>query len=402
MNIDKRFGVATKPRRAAHAEKAGNVSTGKATSKAKGRSIVVVDDTPANLRLLSGMLSGSGYHVRPAPSGALALSAIEAMLPDLVLLDINMPEMDGYEVCRRLKANPHSADIPIIFISALNEVEDKVKAFEMGGVDYITKPFQFQEVLARVQTHLSLRQAREDLRGLVEQNKMLVREAYHRVSNNMQVIKSLLSLQTKRLKDPQLIAVLRESQERIETMTLIHRRLYQAGEARQLDFAAYLRDLVREAQSLFEAEYLQIDLDSQALHLDVEQAIPCGLVVNELLTNVFKYAFPPAQRPAQPELQLRLRLCPAEAEEVSEADTFVELQVRDNGVGMATDVLEQQANSLGLVLIRSLSQQQLRGSIRWYRLAASPPADEAPSQGTLAVLRFPLTSDEETDEETSD
>jgi diguanylate cyclase (GGDEF)-like protein len=119
--------------------------------------ILVVDDTPANLSLLSGMLKEKGYKVRPVPSGKLALMAAASDPPDLVLLDINMPEMDGFEVCRRLKADERLKDIPVIFVSALSEVLDKVEAFRAGGVDYIQKPFQIEEVDARVTTHLKIR-----------------------------------------------------------------------------------------------------------------------------------------------------------------------------------------------------------------------------------------------------
>ncbi|GAB4581458.1 MAG: hypothetical protein Fur0022_42050 [Anaerolineales bacterium] len=125
--------------------------------------ILVVDDTPANLRLLAGMLTEHHYKVRPVPNGVLALGAAQAAPPDLILLDINMPGMNGYEVCKALKSDPKTRDIPVIFISALDEVTDKVKAFEVGGVDYITKPFQFAEVMARIETHLTLRWLRQKL-----------------------------------------------------------------------------------------------------------------------------------------------------------------------------------------------------------------------------------------------
>ncbi|MCP4701129.1 MAG: response regulator [Gammaproteobacteria bacterium] len=118
--------------------------------------ILVVDDTPANLRLLTGILKGRDYMVRPVPDGVLALSAARAEPPDLVLLDIMMPNMSGYEVCERLKADEHTRDIPVIFLSAKTELADKVKAFSVGGVDYITKPFQTGEVIARVQIQLKL------------------------------------------------------------------------------------------------------------------------------------------------------------------------------------------------------------------------------------------------------
>jgi diguanylate cyclase (GGDEF)-like protein len=118
--------------------------------------ILIVDDKPENLHVLSTLLSEQGYCVRGVVSGSMALRAVQSAPPHLVLLDIMMPEMDGYEVCHHLKADPKTASIPIIFISALDEVFDKVQAFQNGGVDYITKPFQWEEVLARIKTHLSL------------------------------------------------------------------------------------------------------------------------------------------------------------------------------------------------------------------------------------------------------
>ncbi len=126
-------------------------------------SILAVDDTPANLQVLSGMLKDRGYKVRPVPSGKLALLAARRDPPDLILLDINMPEMNGYEVCEHLKADAKLKGIPVIFISALTEQLDKVRAFAVGGVDYLTKPFQMEELHARVETHLKLRRLQVEL-----------------------------------------------------------------------------------------------------------------------------------------------------------------------------------------------------------------------------------------------
>jgi DNA-binding response OmpR family regulator/predicted RNA-binding protein YlqC (UPF0109 family) len=126
-------------------------------------SIMIVDDTPDNLKLLEEMLRGRGYYVRAFPRGRLALAAAANEPPDLIMLDINMPEMTGYETCERLKTDSRLSSIPVIFISALNETLDKVKAFQCGGVDYVTKPFQFEEVQARVATHLRLRQLQVEL-----------------------------------------------------------------------------------------------------------------------------------------------------------------------------------------------------------------------------------------------
>lgn len=140
--------------------------------------ILAVDDTPNNLRLLSSMLTVLGYKVRSVTEGQMAITAAQSAPPDLILLDITMPDMDGYEVCRLLKANPLTADIPIIFISALDEVSDKVKAFAVGGVDYVTKPFQTEEVLARVENQLILQRLKRQLK---EQNEQLQREIQERL-----------------------------------------------------------------------------------------------------------------------------------------------------------------------------------------------------------------------------
>jgi DNA-binding response OmpR family regulator len=125
--------------------------------------ILVVDDTPANLNVLSSLLTQQGYKVRPANSGELALMVVQHAAPDLILLDIQMPKLDGFEVCRRLREHNHTRDIPVIFISALDDVLDKVEAFEAGGADYITKPFQILEVLARVKHQLTLHHQRKTI-----------------------------------------------------------------------------------------------------------------------------------------------------------------------------------------------------------------------------------------------
>jgi diguanylate cyclase (GGDEF)-like protein len=132
-------------------------------NKSHKKDILIIDDTPDNLRVLSSVLRRRGYNVRNALNWHMALTATQTALPDLILLDIMMPEIDGYEVCKRLKAFEETADIPIIFISALDDVFDKVKAFEVGGVDYISKPFEFEEVLIRVQNQLSLQTARQEI-----------------------------------------------------------------------------------------------------------------------------------------------------------------------------------------------------------------------------------------------
>lgn len=139
--------------------------------------ILVVDDRPENIRVLAYLLTAQGYKVRKATSASMALMGIAAEKPDLILTDAMMPEVDGFELCTQIKAQPETRDIPVIFISALDESEDKVKAFEVGAADFITKPFQAEEVLARVRSHLTIYQQR---RQLSQQNALLFEEVRER------------------------------------------------------------------------------------------------------------------------------------------------------------------------------------------------------------------------------
>jgi signal transduction histidine kinase len=150
--------------------------------------ILIVDDSADNLRVLTSALQPYNYEVRCVKSGAMALLAIEVTLPDLILLDIKMPEMDGYQLCQRLKAMPRTADIPVIFLSALEVALDKVRAFEVGGADYITKPFQIEEVLIRVKNQLNLQQLQ---RELVTKNQRLTLEISEHKKTEIELQKAL-------------------------------------------------------------------------------------------------------------------------------------------------------------------------------------------------------------------
>ena len=174
----------------------------------KQSSILVIDDTPANLQVLMGLLSERGYEVCPMPSGKLALQGIHLDdYPDLILLDIQMPDMNGYEVCHQLKSDDRTRDIPVIFISALDDIFDKAKAFESGGIDYITKPFHAEEVFMRVKTHLTLSELQKDLkqenkeqdRQLKSQNVILENTVDKLQSTNQELKANLEKLEATQL-----------------------------------------------------------------------------------------------------------------------------------------------------------------------------------------------------------
>ena len=150
--------------------------------------ILVVDDSLFNRRLLTRFLVQYGYQVQQAPDGVAALESLRVAPPDLVLLDINMPKMDGFEVCQRLNSNPQTSNIPVIFISALDATEDKVKGFEVGGVDYVTKPIQELEVLARVRTHLQIRALQKGLESQIAELDAFAHTVAHDIKNPLAVL----------------------------------------------------------------------------------------------------------------------------------------------------------------------------------------------------------------------
>lgn len=163
--------------------------------------VLVVDDTVENLRLIASMLGQQGYEVRPVTNGRQALLAVERDPPDLILLDINMPDMNGYEVCARLKQQEALRDVPVIFLTALSDVADKIRAFEVGGVDYITKPFRMEEVHARVRTHLALQRTSRELeqrnarlRELEQLRDDLVHMIVHDMRSPLMVLRGHLEL----------------------------------------------------------------------------------------------------------------------------------------------------------------------------------------------------------------
>ncbi|MCP4657214.1 MAG: response regulator [bacterium] len=329
----------------------------------RSANILIVDDKPENLHLLSELLRKEGYLVRQLRSGKLVMPSVLSTPPDLVLLDILMPEMDGYEVCRQLKSEEETRDIPVLYISALDEISSKVKAFSTGGVDYITKPFQEEEVLARVRTHLALRKMEEELRTRNEQliaalkeREALMKEILHRTKNNMAMICSLLNLQIARIEDEQLTQILRDTWSRVRSLVFVQDKLYYSGDLSNLDLKNYLRDL---AQTVFNNLLMvpgkvTLRSDFESVIVSPNTAIPCGLIVNELLTNALKYAFP-GERTGE----IRVALT-TDGNEVG-------IEVSDNGVGMPEDFDLRKTNSLGLRLITEFAEHRLSGTVELHR-----------------------------------
>jgi two-component system NtrC family sensor kinase len=230
--------------------------------------ILIVDDRPENLRLLSEILMGAGYKVRRSLDGARALDAAQLDPPDLILLDILMPPMSGYEVCECLKRDRRTSEIPVIFLSALDSINDKVQAFTIGGVDYITKPFQQEEVLARVSTHLKIQSLN---RALKDQNNLLIEQVEHRKTAEADLKMALDHLKTAQ---DQIIA--REKLAALGALT--------AGIAHEIRNP--LNFINNYAESSIElADELAEDLNAQAHFSDADALASMQVLLSDLKEN---------------------------------------------------------------------------------------------------------------------
>ncbi|MCS6884229.1 MAG: hybrid sensor histidine kinase/response regulator [Acidobacteriota bacterium] len=234
-------------------------------------SIFLIDDNPSNLDLLAGILRERGYTVRMAPNGKLGLNAIKARIPDLVMLDVTMPEMDGYSVCEILKSDEKTRDIPVIFISALDETIDKVRAFEVGGVDYVTKPFRAEEVLARLETQLRISRLQKELQRtnaqLEEQRKQLL-EANQKLLELDAVKAKFTAMLVHDLKSP--LAVVKASLEMFElskevAQVLEEQQMLQLIEVSRRSIEKIFR-LIQDVLEVFKSDLQDVQLEKQLIN----------------------------------------------------------------------------------------------------------------------------------------
>ena len=297
--------------------------------------ILIVDDTPANLRLLSATLNEQGYEVRCVNNGSMALIAAQNAPPELILLDIKMPEMDGYQVCQQLKSQVKTAEIPVIFLSALDDTSAKIKAFSSGGVDYITKPFQTPEVLARVENQLTISRLRKKL---IAQNEELMRSnqeleqfasvVAHDLQQPLQVIVGFARLLERKFQD----------QEQKDTKEFIHRIL---------DSGTYMQELIRDLlaysrvgisppayepvdSNLVLAQVLnnlQIAIESSGARIN-HPPLPTVMADEERLEQVFQNLIDNALK------FQRLDTKPQVEISVTQQEDEWQFSVRDNGIGI--------------------------------------------------------------------
>jgi len=356
--------------------------------------ILIVDDLIANSDIMARILIRYNYAVDLAESGQEALEMLKSTpLPDLVLLDVAMPKMNGFEVCRQIKTNPLTAHIPVIFVSALNELGDKVQAFEAGAVDYIIKPYKVEEVLARVNSQVTLALQRREIIQLNETKDQLLHTVSHDLKNPIHVIRgyAALMMEPVPLEMEQVMEMathIYHSAEKMFTLVTNLLDLTQIESGLLLDLQPMvLNDMIDSLQQShqFSADEkkidLQFDVPDRAIDISAD-AMRLEQVFNNLLSNAIKYT--------EEGGAVRLEVVPH--------DDYVEISVIDNGLGIPTDALphlfdkfyrvkseqhqRQEGTGLGLSITKAIVEQH-GGEIT---------VDSALGEGSAFIVRLPRSN----------
>ena len=375
--------------------------------------ILVVDDNHLNLDLLCRILSKANFKIITATGGVDAIEQTNHQHPDLILLDVIMPDIDGFEVCKSIKQNFDTKDIPIVFVTASLDTEKKVKAFKLGANDYITKPFQKTELLARVKSQLQVfdlrktlakqnqllqkeinskyegeillldinerlartnqslkqeienrkavelelqaeikerKQAEQKVRQSLKEKNLLLKEIHHRVKNNLLIVSSLLESQADYIDDLQAIKMLEDSQNRITSMALIHEQLHCSTSLFEIDIQQYVTALVEHITNSYLTKEIDFQINIQPVKLNIETAHPCGLIINELISNALEHAFVDRQ---QGNIIIKF---------ARDESGCYSLLLKDDGIGFPAHKNFYQSESLGLELVSTLVEQ-LEGEI---------------------------------------
>ncbi len=352
-------------------------------------SVLYIDDDPMMLKGIGAYLSEAGFLVFPESSGADGLQRFRRVGADVVLLDLIMPGMSGLEVLGAIRKD--DPDVPIIVLSASDEVQDAANAVRLGASDYLIKPIpdlavldhalrramerrelilenrryrmnleeEVQRRTDRLEEEMRIRELSEtELRTSLRETETLLRDIHHRVKNNLQIISSLISLQSNFIRDPDSLRMFRRSLNRIRSIALVHEELHRSENLTRIDFRRYVDSLVDYLFQVYEVpDRIRRLPDIEKIQLNIQTAIPCGLIVNELVTNAIVHAFP-GDRPGTIGVELR-----------REGDRL-RLSVRDDGTGIPESVDPLRPTTLGFQLLVNLASQ-LRGTLELDRTSGS-------------------------------
>ena len=335
--------------------------------------IMIVEDENIVALDIKNMVTSLGYQVVAiAHDSDQAIQEAEIKRPDLILMDMKLgDDFEGVDAAQHIR---EQFDIPVIFVTGYTDETILKRAMISVPFGYVTKPFEKRQLHSSIEMALfkhemerKLRISEQRLKDSLKEKETLLREMHHRVKNNLQVISSLLNLQADHINDPRAYEMLRESRNRVYSISLIHEALYKSPDFEKVDFCEYIRNLTANLFSSFgsRAGKIHLNYELQEAFLKIETAIPCGLIINELVSNALKYAFDKDQ-----EGSITVTFHP-------EDDSFI-IAVSDNGRGLPDSFDIQNSGSTGMELVTSLTQQ-LGGTIN---------VDS--TQGTLFTMKIPF------------
>ncbi len=369
--------------------------------------ILIVDDTPKNIQVIGSILMQQKYRISVAKNGREALKVVKDVKPDIILLDVMMPELDGFETCKQLKESPETRDIPVIFLTAKIETEDIVKAFELGAVDYVIKPFNTKELLVRVNTHLDLKYAHEQIKNSEQELRKVNAEIKTQRDELARILENLKRTQDQLIQSEKMAELYKKDQisrgdfkEFLQSTNnsgkLIQKNLERTAslvqsfkqvsvdqsteQKREFYLKTYLEDVIRSLYPKFKQRGIDINIDcDEKLQLNSYPGTFAQIFTN-LVLNSITHGFKKEKKKGVIDILVK-----QEAKQI-------QIEYKDNGEGIPGEILpkifdpffttdQSKGTGLGLNIVYNLVTQKLKGSIK---------CDSMEGKGTLFVIRVPV------------
>jgi two-component system, sensor histidine kinase and response regulator len=350
-------------------------------------SILVVDDNPINIKVLVANLTNEKFKILTATNGNKALAIVDKTVPDIILLDINMPGLNGYETCKKLQQSEKTKHIPVIFLSALNEIENKVMGYEIGAVDYITKPFQREEVIARVNTHLEISELKKKLNQDSTEFKNALNVLSHDIQNQIMIINmsTFLTMNTDRNTNPKYddhLSLILKSAESISTLMNKVYKISRFGTFKDgINLKLYKVSLIKSfIDKIFteklKSRHISINYDIDDINIMVNPDLFTKVVISNLISNAIKYSY------ADSSITFSAK----------EKTNNYEIRIKDTGIGMTEEQCQnlfstpkEPKTSFSLPLVKHVTEA-MNGSIHFESHATN---NKYGLHGTEYILSFP-------------
>lgn len=324
--------------------------------KDKQIKVLLIEDNPGDVRYIQEILGEKGYagfDLVCADKLQTGMEYIAKGDTDVVLLDLGLHDSQGLDTL--IKVQAQAPKVPIVVFTGLNDEKTGLEAVKRGAQDYLVKGSANGNLLvSAIRYSIERKWTEEKIKASLREKNVLLREIHHRVKNNMQVISSLLNLQSRHTEDEKALDLLRGIQNRVKSMTLIHERFYQSEDIAKVSFVEHVQNLTSHLFSSYgiDPRTVKLNINIKDVLLDINTAIPCSLIINEIVSNSLKHAFPDGRKG-----EIKVTMHPLNKKEIG-------LVVSDDGVGLPKGMDFRKTGSLGLYLVRLLAEDQLHGDIK--------------------------------------